>query len=133
MKKTLPLLAVLVLGACGGTGTSTDSVAAPDTTQAAVQPTNPSAKIAGPVTIDVTVGTDSGKERVEQVVLGTEVTLNIVNPSADDEFHLHGYDLSTGETVKGATASISFTADKAGEFAVESHVTEELILTVVVQ
>ena len=40
--------------------------------------------------------------------------------------------MSTGETAKGGTASISFTADKPGEFEVESHVTEEIILVVVV-
>ena len=143
MKKALPLVAVVFLAACGGSATSGpdttagasggSSVQPAPTNPAAGMPTNPAAgKIAGPVTIDVTVGTDSGPDRVENLPTGTDVTINIVNPSADDEFHLHGYDMSTGETAKGVTASISFTADKPGKFEVESHVTEEIILVVVV-
>ena len=133
MKKSIPLVAVVALAGCGGSTGSTDTTVAPDTTQAAASaPTNPNAKV-GAVTIDVTVGENSGEERVENVVLGSQVTLNITNPDADDEFHLHGYDLSLGETKKGESASITFTADKAGEFEVESHKTEELILTIVVK
>ena len=135
MKKALPLVAVVFLVACGGSATSGSDTTAAASGGSSVQPmpTNPAAgQITGPVTIDVTVGTDSGRDRVENVPTGTDVTINIVNPTADDEFHLHGYDMSTGETAKGVTASISFTADKPGKFEVESHVTEEIILVVVV-
>ncbi|NBR66767.1 MAG: hypothetical protein EBS48_01340 [Actinobacteria bacterium] len=91
----------------------------------------PAGKLAA-VTVDVTVGVDSSATRRVDVALGAPVTLNITNPGADDEFHLHGYDLSPGMTPKGETASISFTADKAGEFEVESHVTEEVLVVLVV-
>lgn len=89
--------------------------------------------VPGSVEITVTVGTDSGANRVENVSIGSEVILRITNPLADDEFHLHGYDLSTGDTAKGKTASISFTAATAGEFEVESHVTEDVLLVIVVK
>lgn len=129
MRTLIPLLAVVALGACGGSS-STDTTQATDTTVVATDST--AGKLAA-VTIDVTVGTDSGKDRVETVALGSQVTLNITNPATDDEFHLHGYDLEAGKTPKGETATISFTADKAGEFEVESHITEELIMTIVVK
>lgn len=133
MKKLIPLVAIAALTGCGGSSASTDTTVAPDTTQAAASaPTNPNAKV-GTVTVDVTVGDNTGEGRREEVALGSQVTLNITNPAADDEFHLHGYDLSLGETNKGETASITFTADKAGEFEVESHMSEELILTIVVK
>ncbi len=131
MKITAPLVAlVLVLSACGGSGTT-------DTTSPAVDSSvpvtaDPAAGKLAPVTINVTVGTDSGADRRESVALGAPVTVNLVNPGGDDEFHLHGYDLSTGETPKGVTSSISFTAEKAGEFELESHVSGEVLVVLVV-
>ncbi|CAB4994586.1 unannotated protein [freshwater metagenome] len=59
--------------------------------------------------------------------------LKILNPDADDEFHLHGYDLESGVTPAGQEAIIEFTADKLGTFDLESHVTSEWILTLVVE
>ena len=129
MRRLTPLIAVAVLGACGG-ATSSDTTLPSDST---VATSDSSAGKLAAATINVTVGTDSGKDRVENVALGSQVTLNITNPAADDEFHLHGYDLEAGKTPKGETATISFTADKTGEFEVESHVTEELILTIIVE
>jgi hypothetical protein len=90
----------------------------------------PSAKIAGPIEISVTVGTDSATDRVEEVPLGSQVNITLTNPNADDEFHLHEYDLSTGDTPKGEAAVISFTADKAGLFDLESHVTDEVLVVI---
>ena len=55
-----------------------------------------------------------------------------IYPEADDEFHLHGYDMTTGKTKKGETSTITFVADKAGEFEVESHVSEQVYVTIVV-
>lgn len=128
MRRVLVIAAAVpLLLSCGGSpgdgGTTATDV--PTTESAASQ------KLAG-VVIDVIIGTDSGADRVENVALGASVTLNITNPTADDEFHLHGYDLSAGETPKGETATIAFTADKAGEFEVESHSTEDVILRIVV-
>lgn len=134
MKKNKALavavIAAVSLLACGGTDTSTDTTAATDTTAVAADST--AAKLAA-VTIDVTVGTDSSPDRVEKVALGAQVTLSLTNPGADDEFHLHGYDMTTGETARGETSTITFVADKSGEFEVESHVSGQVYVTIIVE
>ena len=132
MRRLIPLVAAVALGACGGTSSPATTLG-PDTTVVPNDSVTAEQAPENAVTIDVTVGEDSGKDRVETVALGAEVTINITNPEDGDEFHLHGYDMSSGEVGSGETATISFTADKAGEFEVESHVTEELIMTIVVK
>lgn len=87
---------------------------------------------AGPVQIDVRVGTDSGPDRVEIVQKGSEVQLNITNPSADDEFHIHGYDLEQ-DVPKGNTATFNFVAGQVGSFEVESHETENVLVVIEVR
>jgi len=133
MKKLTPIalsvLAALSLTACGGSSGSSDTTAVPDTT---VAPTDSAASKLAAVTISVTVGKDSSPDRIEKVALGAQVTLTLTNPEADDEFHLHGYDMTTGKTKKGETSTITFVADKAGEFEVESHVSEQVYVTIVV-
>lgn len=94
-------------------------------------PTNPSnSKMAAPTEISVVVGTDSSPDRIEEVTLGANVQVTLSNPNADDEFHLHGYDLSPGETKMGKVSIISFTADKAGDFEIESHITEDVLVII---
>jgi hypothetical protein len=83
----------------------------------------------GTVRIDVTVGTDSGADRIEQVPLGSTVVLTITDPVAAQEYHVHGFDLGDGQEFEpGQTATFTFTADTAGEFEVESHVTEAVLV-----
>lgn len=81
----------------------------------------------------MTVGVDSSPDRIEEVPLGSEVNIRLLNPDADDSFHLHGYDLSPGETPKGQSAVITFSADTAGDFEIESHVTEEVLIIISVK
>ena len=85
------------------------------------------------VEISVIIGQTSGSAVAFQATLGSTVRLKILNPEADDEFHLHGYDLDGGVTPAGQEAIIEFTADKLGTFDLESHVTGEWILTLVVE
>ena len=85
------------------------------------------------VEISVIIGQTSGSAVAYQATLGSTVRLKILNPDADDEFHLHGYDLESGVTPAGQEAIIEFTADKLGTFDLESHVTTEWILTLVVE
>jgi hypothetical protein len=85
------------------------------------------------VEISVIIGQTSGSAVAYQATLGSTVRLKILNPDADDEFHLHGYDLESGVTPAGQEAIIEFTADKLGTFDLESHVTAEWILTLVVE
>ena len=85
------------------------------------------------VEISVIIGQTSGSAVAYQATLGSTVRLTILNPDADDEFHLHGYDLESGVTPAGQEAIVEFTADKLGTFDLESHVTGEWILTLVVE
>jgi len=122
-----PLLLIASLASCSDTDADEGADLSADTTVVAA---DPSAKVAGPTEISVTVGTDSAVDRVEEVPLGAQVNITLTNPNADDGFHLHEYDLSTGETPKGEAAVISFTADKAGLFDLESHVTDEVLVII---
>jgi hypothetical protein len=62
---------------------------------------------------------------------GATVQLAVLNPSSDDEFHLHGYDIE--QAVKaGGQGIISFVADKPGSFDLESHMANKPLLTLVV-
>ena len=122
-----PLLLIASLASCSDTDADEGANLSADTTVVAA---DPSAKVAGPTEISVTVGTDSAADRIEEVALGSQVNITLTNPNADDEFHLHEYDLSTGDTPKGEAAVISFTADKAGLFDLESHVTDEVLVII---
>ena len=121
-----PFALVLSLGACSNNDSATDT-----TMPSAATPTNPTdSKMAAPTEVSVIVGTDSSPDRIEEVALGANVQVTLSNPNADDEFHLHGYDLSPGETKMGEASIISFTADKAGDFEIESHITEDVLVII---
>ncbi len=129
-----------------GSDSSTSDTAAPttaavDTTVAEDQPATTNAPAVpadvadGAALITVTVGTDdfesTGGTRVVSVPKGTEVTIALTDASADQEYHLHGYDIEVA-AAKGETGKISFTADQTGQFDVESHDTEATLLVLVV-
>lgn len=81
----------------------------------------------------VVVGENSGPDQVLTVMQGATVRLVFVNPSADDEIHLHGYDLGGGAVPAGEEAIFEFVADEVGTFDVESHVTGEVLMVLVVE
>ena len=116
--------------------TSRPTTAPPTTTAVAttITPTTVAATTTepvpdGPIQIDVMVGVDSSPERIERVSLGSPVTFNITNPDADDEFHLHDYDIGDEILVPAGTmATFNFVADVAGSFPLESHVTDDVLL-----
>ena len=121
MKKfALAAIAVVALTSCGETST-TDTTSAPTTV-----PTSASDEMKTE-TFTLTVGENSGATNVISFAKGSNVELTIVNPSADDEVHLHGYDLTTGDLPKGETGVISFIASEVGDFEIESHITEEVL------
>jgi hypothetical protein len=143
------LLLLLSLAACGTDEEVLVSTSAPAATTAATAATTapapattvdsgpaatdaPAATTApddGTVRIDVTVGTDSGADRIEQVPLGSTVVLTITDPAAAQEYHVHGFDLGDDQEFEpGQTATFTFTADTAGEFEIESHVTDALLV-----
>jgi hypothetical protein len=81
-----------------------------------------------PLEIDVIVGENSGDDRIEVVALGDEVRITLVNPTQEDEYHLHGYDIVSKKMAPGAPATLSFTANVAGTFELESHVTSDVLV-----
>lgn len=86
-----------------------------------------------PVAISVVVGEDTGPDRVETVAVGATVKVTLTNPDSTDDFHLHGYDLSTGDVAAGEEVVISFTADRAGSFELESHETGDVLVVLEVR
>ena len=121
MKKfALAAVAVFALSACGGAST-TDSTSVPTTVSSS------SSDEMNTETFTFTVGENSGFNNIISFTKGSNVELTIVNPNADDEVHLHGYDLTTGDLPKNEKAVISFIADEAGDFEIESHITEEVL------
>lgn len=129
---------LIAVGACSSSS-SPDSTAFSDSTVASdsTAVSDTSTPSDGPLQIGITVGqndftTTNGADGVLEVPLGASVEVFVTNPSADDEFHLHGYDLEA-TAAKGQTGTISFTADQAGEFEVESHITETLIAKIIVK
>ncbi len=127
----------LLLGAVGcssSTSDSGDDTSSEATSEEISEATSDETSAADEVVeISVIIGQTSGSAVAFQATLGSTVRLKILNPDADDEFHLHGYDLDGGVTPAGQEAIIEFTADKLGTFDLESHVTGEWILTLVVE
>ena len=128
----LAITPVVGLAACSSDSTSTDTVAAVETTVNTFSDISTTISD-GSITIEVVVGENSGPDRVEEVPLGTEVTLQFTNPDADDEYHVHGYDLGGGVTKKGEMKTFTFTADKAGDYEIESHISEKVLAVIRVQ
>ena len=135
-KKIWQLMLVLTplvgLAACSSDSASTDTVVAVETTVNTFSDTSTTVSD-GSITIEVVVGENSGPDRVEEVPLGAEVTLQFTNPDADDEYHVHGYDLGGGVTKKGEMKTFTFTADKAGDYEIESHISEKVLAVIRVQ
>ena len=140
----VPIVLVLGLAACGSSSdnSSSGTTAAPAGAETTVEdeltptsaPPTPATVTDGKATIDVTVGTDdfttSKGTRVVSVPKGTAVTINITSSDAET-YHLHGYDLEQ-EAEPGKTATFEFTADQTGQFDLESHITEDTLLVLVV-
>lgn len=81
----------------------------------------------------VVVGENSGPDQTLTVAQGSTVRLFFVNPNDDDEIHLHGYDLGGSQLPAGEEAIFEFVADETGTFDVESHVTGEVLMVLVVE
>ena len=81
----------------------------------------------------VVVGENSGPDQTLTVAQGSTVRLFFVNPNEDDEIHLHGYDLGGSQLPAGEEAIFEFVADETGTFDVESHVTGDVLMVLVVE
>ena len=121
---------VLVVG-CGSNDESTidtaaDGIVVDDTTESI-------GEMPDVTEFKVVVGENSGPDQMLTVAQGSTVRLFFVNPNEDDEIHLHGYDLGGGELPAGEEAIFEFVADETGTFDVESHVTGEVLMVLVVE
>jgi hypothetical protein len=120
----------LLLGSVGCSSSDTTSEAGEDA--AVVEDETVEVATDEPVEISVIIGQTSGSAVAYQATLGSKVQIKILNPDADDEFHLHGYELTATATA-GQETMIEFTADQLGSFDLESHKTGDWILTLVVE
>ena len=120
----------LLLGSVGCSSSDTTSEAGEDA--AVVEDETVAVATDEPVEISVIIGQTSGSAVAYQATLGSKVQIKILNPDADDEFHLHGYELTATATA-GQETMIEFTADQLGSFDLESHKTGDWILTLVVE
>jgi len=121
---------VLVVG-CGSSDqptvdTAADEIVVDDTTESI-------GEMPDVTEFKVVVGENSGPDQMLTVTQGSTVRLFFVNPNEDDEIHLHGYDLGGGELPAGEEAIFEFVADETGTFDVESHVTGEVLMVLVVE
>jgi hypothetical protein len=118
-----------VLGACVALTMIVSGCASSDSASNTTTTLAPTTTVAvEPLEIDVVVGENSGNERIEVVALGDDVRITLVNPTQEDEYHLHGYDIVSKKMAPGAPATLSFTANVAGTFELESHVTNEVLV-----
>jgi uncharacterized lipoprotein YajG len=121
MKKLFAACAALMmLAGCATSETVATTTTAVATTTTTVAPE--------PLDIDVIVGENSGDERIEVVALGDDVRITLVNPTQEDEYHLHGYDIVSKKMAPGAPATLTFTANVAGTFELESHITNDVLV-----
>ena len=74
------------------------------------------------VVIEVNVDIDE-MPVIASVNVGSPVTIRVVS-AENHEFHLHGYDIE----LEGTDVKFEFTADQVGDFELEVHDTEEVIL-----
>ena len=94
------------------------------TDTAAPQPTTETEPPAPPVTrIAIAGGVVEGGPKTIEVTKGDTVRI-VVTADADDDIHLHGYDIER-TAAPGRPARFRFKADAEGEFEIESHVAED--------
>jgi hypothetical protein len=106
---------------------TTTTVATTVATTAAATTTAATATTVDPGLIEVDADAVRDTPMTATVPLGTNVTI-VVRSATDQEFHLHGYDIEDS----GTEVTFNFTADQAGEFELESHDTEAVLLILTV-
>ena len=132
-------LFAITLASCSSSSNSTISTEAESVIDAPastiVAPTDAVINADGSVSINVNVGIDDydtlAGERVVNVALGSVVTITLTDASADQDYHVHVYDVGA-EAKKGVPGVISLVVDQAGQFDVESHTTGKTLLVLVV-
>lgn len=126
----------LLLAGCGEPDPGTDAPsAAPSSTSASPSAAAGATASADPgVVVDVTLTADGPEpqgERVE-VKVGESITLNVTAEVAD-EVHVHSDPEVSIDVEAGDETSRTFTIDRPGQVAVESHATHAVIVQLVVR
>lgn len=85
---------------------------------------------APPQTVELEITDPPGPTQRIELPLGAEVTMRITT-AIEDHAHLHGYELEEF-TQPGETIEWVFTANMAGTYELESHVTDSIWADVVV-
>lgn len=116
------------VAACATESEVDTSLPAPTITAAETSTTTTSVSGTASVDFDLVIGENSGADTMVEVRLGTTVTLNVTTDLDGDEVHIHGYDLYLDDLMADEPASITFVADQAGKFEVESHETGEVLM-----
>ena len=132
-------LFAITLTACGSSASDTtiaaDEAARNTSETTVVAPTGAVINADGSFSITVNVGIDDYEtldgKRVFKVALGSVVTITLTDPTVDQDYHLHIYDVGA-QAKKGEPGQISLVLDQAGQFDVESHTTGETLLVLVV-
>jgi hypothetical protein len=130
VKRLIPFFAVPVLLVGCGSNDSVDTVSEDVVVDDSLESVGEMPEV---TEFKVVVGENSGPDQTLTVAQGSTVRLFFVNPNEDDEIHLHGYDLGGSELPAGEEAIFEFVADEAGTFEVESHVTGEVLMVLVVE
>ena len=127
--RTTAFLAIgglLLLSGCAGGSTS----GASSTSPAASPTASKTAKVTD-IVVSVKDGKVSPKAHRVKVAEGSSVRI-LVSSDVDDEVHVHGYEIER-EVSAGQSATIEFTADQTGVFAVETHESDLLLFQLQVQ
>ena len=125
--------ALVIVASCSSSDEVNTSVDDTVVVDDSVEDVSDESGVDGVTEFAVTVGENSGADTLFTVAVGTEVRLVFVNPNEDDEFHLHGYDLGGAMTPAGEASIMQFVASDAGEFEVESHMTGDVLMVLVVE
>jgi plastocyanin len=129
--------ALLLLGACGsgddaepGRSPSPEASASASATPSA----SASASAAEGVVVDVRLTPDGPEPRGKrvEVKVGEPVTLNVTS-EVTDEVHVHSDPEVSIDVQPGDETSRTFTIDRPGQVAVESHETDAVIVQLVVR
>lgn len=126
----------LLLAGCGDPDPGTDALSAAPSSASASPSAEESADVSAEpgVVVDVTLSADGPTpqgERVE-VEVGEPITLNVTAEVAD-EVHVHSDPEVSIDVEAGDETSRTFTIDRPGQVAVESHATHAVIVQLVVR
>lgn len=126
----------LLLVGCGDPDPGTDAPSAAPSSASASPSAEESADVSADpgVVVDVTLSADGPTpqgERVE-VEVGEPITLNVTAEVAD-EVHVHSDPEVSIDVEAGDETSRTFTIDRPGQVAVESHATHAVIVQLVVR